>query len=483
MVKKCSINKKSASSSLPQLILKNYPFVMLLTFSLFAYTSIASAEIQISNLDPVSFAGNDVDSKGTLWVGDKDFNLYKSVDNGATFQKIYRLPGTYEPYNYYSGVVWNVFVDSRDYIFASAGGTGALFRSTDGGASFTQVLKTNGTTNESFYISMTQDEAGSLYVVTYTNGRAIPYLLKSVDGGSNWVRVGNFSVVHFHAIKFNPYNRYLYVIMGEGNMPEAARILRSKDGGASWSLVVKRNDAIGTVYLAIAFKENAVYVGQDYPNRFCQIHKFIDNGSDIQFEPQVVYSPPNDGCMPFMSAVTLGETLIFANSAEVFNGVSRVVASVDGSNWTVIKNQTLTCNPDNRWNFLTTHPRNGIVYGTIKTGESYKIIDVPPPPPPTPEPTSYVHTSMSSNVVSKTTPRPSKTPTPTRTPTPTPTVTPMPTTTAQPTNFPSPTTSQAVIGAFKIDQYVLNALIAVAITCSVAVITVLFKKRKNSNHK
>ncbi len=448
-----------------------------LALFLFSNTPFASAELQLSALGTASFVSNDVDSKGVLWVGDKNFNLYKSTDNGVTFQPIYRLPGVYEPFNSYSGFVWNVFVDSRDYIFVSAGGTGGLFRSTDGGANFTQVLKTNGTTNESFYISMTEDDAGSLYTVTYTNGRAQPFLLKSVDGGANWVRVGNFSVVHFHAIKFNPYNHYLYIIMGEGSTPDAARILRSKDGGASWSLVVKRNDAVGTVYLAMAFNGDYVYVGQDYPNRVCQIHRFLDDGSSSTFEPQVVYSPPSDGYMPFMSATTLGNALIFANSAEIVNGVSRIVASGDGSTWTVLKNQTLIGSTDNRWNFLTLHPRSGIVYGTIKTGETYKIIDVPPPPPPTPEPTSY--TPRPSTVASTPTPRPTHKPAPT----PTPTATPSPTPTPQPTIIPTVKPTQAISSSFKIDQYSVSAIAVIAIMGSVAVMTALLKRKQHNNRK
>jgi hypothetical protein len=170
---------------LPKLLLSCcFIIVAFLVLSAFSNMPLASAELQISPLGTASFVSNDVDSKGVLWAGDKNFNLYKSTDNGATFQPIYRLPGVYDAFNIYSGFVWNVFVDSRDNIFASAGGTGALFRSTDGGVNFTQVLKTNGTTNESFYISMTEDDAGSLYTVTYTNGRAQPFMLKSVDGGS-----------------------------------------------------------------------------------------------------------------------------------------------------------------------------------------------------------------------------------------------------------------------------------------------------------
>jgi hypothetical protein len=385
------------------------------------------------------------------------------------------MPGNLEAGNSYSGLVWTVFVDSRDYIFVSASGTGGLFRSTDGGVSFAQVLKTNGTTNESFYVSMTEDNAGALYTVTYTSGRATPYLLKSLDGGTNWVRVGNFSVFHFHTIKFNPYNQYIYVITGEGNTPDAARILRSKDGGASWSLVVKRNDNVGTVYLAMTFSGNYVYIGQDYPNRVCTIQRFYDDGSNNQFDTQTVYSPPNDGYMPFISATNIGDSLVFANCAENVNGVSRVVASSDGVNWTVIKEQKIT-SADNRWNFLTTHLRSGFVFGTIKLGEAYRINYLPPTPTPS--------TSIEQPVI-RNTPKPSTVATiPTPHPTPTPATTPTPT--PQPTNMTTPTPASTLTASntFRIEQYSIEILTtsALAIIGSLVVTTVLLKRRQN-NHK
>ena len=363
-----------------------------------------------------------MDSKGVLYAGDKNFNIYKSIDNGVSFTKIYTLPGTYDASNQYSGMVWNVFVDSRNYVFASGGGTGSLFRSINGGSSFSQVLKTNGTTLESFYISMTEDSNGYLYTVTYTNGAAVPYILKSVDGGATWSRIAQLSVIHYHTIKFNSADGYLYVATGEGTLADCAKIVRSGDGGATWATVVQRNDNLGTVYLAMAFSGRYVYVGQDYPNRICQIMRFYDDGS-TNITPQVVYTPPNDGYMPMMSATILGSnSLVFANTAETSNGVSRILASTDGTTWIVLRSQSLSYTTENRWNVLTVHPRSGMIFGTMRPGDEYKIIDAPTASA-APTPTS--------------TPIPTATPSPTPIPAPIPTATPMPTPTATPTPTPN----------------------------------------------
>ncbi|MGD6852792.1 MAG: WD40/YVTN/BNR-like repeat-containing protein, partial [Candidatus Bathyarchaeia archaeon] len=413
--------------------------VLILGSCFFFYNVTTTAEIQAAPLGtPFCFVGNDVDGNGVIWAGDKSFTLWKSTDNGATFRSVYRIPGTLDTSSPFSGLVWNVFVDSRGYIFVSAGGTNALYRSTNGGTSFSQVLNTNGTRNESFYISMTEDNQGSLYAVTYTNGYAVPIVLKSSNGGASWVKIGDFNVVHFHNIRFNPSNGYLYVVTGEPhpviNFPDAARIYRSKDYGATWSILVDRNDALGTVYLGMAFVGNYVYVGQDYPNRVCQIHRFLDDGRTGTVTPQVVYTPPGDGCMPFMSGLLFNDNLVFGNCAESTDGVTRTVASADGLNWKVIA--ALNIGPsDNRWNMFTVHPRSGIVFATLTTNYPYIIKDGPPltptpSPTPTPPPTPLL------------TPPPTATPSPTSQPThPAPTATPTPTQTPPPPQNPPPPTT------------------------------------------
>ena len=399
---------------------------------LFASMSTAKADFQVLKLpSTLNFMGNDMDSNGVLWAGDKNFGLWKSIDRGASFQLAYSLPhDPPRPDNPYSGLVWNVFVDSRNYIFVSGGGANnSLYRSTNGGASFGAVLNANDTNSQAFFIAMTEDNSGNLYVATYTIGTAIqPQILKSTNGGTTWTKITNFNTFHFHNIKYNPYNGYLYAVTGERfgslvNFNDSEKIFRSKDNGASWNLVVDRNDAIGTVYLAMAFVGNYVYIGQDYPSRTCQIQRFLDEGQAGLCTPQVVYSPPSDGCMPFVSGVFFNGSLVFGNCAEIQNGTTRVVSSRDGVNWNIITSASiLSIEP--RWNFFTTHPRSGI-FATLKGGFSYQIADMGPQPTPSAPP------------IPSSTPTPTLTPSPT--PSPTPTLTPEPTIepTAQPTE-PTP---------------------------------------------
>ncbi|MDR1993857.1 MAG: hypothetical protein LBQ98_10295, partial [Nitrososphaerota archaeon] len=404
-------------------------FGLILFFSTMpmSYAGVQFTQIKTS----LNFAGNDVDRNGVLWAGDKNFGLWKSIDNGTSFQFVYRLPGVFDASNAYSGLVWNVFVDSRNYIFASAGGTNGLYRSTDGGTSFNRVLNTNGSRIESFYITMTEDNLGNLYTITYTGGLAQPQILKSTNGGTSWTKIGAgiSNVLHFHNIKFNPYNGYLYLITGEippyTSYSDGEKIFRSKDNGATWTLVVDRNNALGTVYLAMAFAGSYVYIGQDYPSRICQIHRFQDDGSNRLFTPQIVYTPPGGEAMPFISGIQFSGAIVFANCAEVQSGITRVVSSVDGITWNVVISSSIGVS-DDRWNHFTINPRSDAIFGTLKPGFVYQIKNNPSTTPtPTPTPTTTVSPSTSPSPSASPSPSPSPTASPTAAPTASPTASPM----------------------------------------------------------
>ena len=156
------------------------------------------------------------------------------------------------------------------------------------------------------------------------------------------------------------------------------------------------------------FSGNWVYLGTDQANKPNWIDCFYDNGGSTAFTPTTVYSFPTDCSFPTISAVWLNNIMIFASTAEFYNGISRVVASADGSNWQVIKATSIP-QALHHTNMLTINPK-GIIFGSDGPGKTFSIIDTSPQPQPTPTPT----------------PSPTPTPTPTTSPTPTPTPTPLP---------------------------------------------------------
>ena len=332
---------------------------------------------------------------GTLFAGDNNYDLYRSDNNGTSFRLIHQFPQQSNPNSQVAGYVWTIFVDSRNYIFVSIPGTNRLYRSTNFGSSFTQVLNTNGTQNDGFYIALTEDSARNLYAATYDNSiyPQSPAVLKSTNGGASWSVIRTFGCVHIHNVKFNPADGYLYVATsewGQGyNNTECERIFRSKDFGQTWSIVINRPaeiQGIGTtVYFAILFNNSWVYLGTDQAFQPNWIDRFYDNGSNIAFTPQTVYNFPSDSNFPIISAVWLNKIMIFSSTAEFYAGTSRIVASEDGLNWQII---TATAIPQSlhHTNILTSNPM-GITFGSNGPRQTFAITEnVQPQPTPTPTP-------------------------------------------------------------------------------------------------
>jgi hypothetical protein len=337
------------------------------------------------------FMTNDVASDGTVFAGDNNYNIYKSTDSGVTFSKIFTIPAQSNPWEWMAGRVWTTFVDSRGYLFVSAGATNRLYRSTDGGTSFTEVLNFPGrsTYSDGDVIAMTEDASGNLYAAEYADTPPAR-LWKSTDSGATWTCIGIWSARHLHAVKFNPYNGWLYILTGEnsnGTQTDYQKVFRSKDGGDTWACVVDWGaDVYATKYLSIEFIDNGVYLGQDHAggdlNNYIQ--KITDDGGGPYTPVTVYYNPYKAAIMT--SATKLGDTIIFASCTEYDStSINQVVMSNDGSTWTVLAAQAVST--DYKYiNRLTVHPRKGFVYGCINANYAYYVASPSTPRPPSFQP-------------------------------------------------------------------------------------------------
>jgi len=145
---------------------------------------------------------------GSLYRGD---GIYKSTDNGVTWNLLPSTssgtPNFTDPFDY----IWNVAIDpsepSLDEVLAATY-TG-IFRSTDGGVSWNQVLSA-----DSSFTDVAVGENGIGYAFTRQGG--ITRLWRSIDGAT-WVEItpGNFPAstgrVVIGLIPSNPEAVYFYV--------------------------------------------------------------------------------------------------------------------------------------------------------------------------------------------------------------------------------------------------------------------------------
>jgi hypothetical protein len=334
---------------------------------------------------------NDVTSNGTIFAGDNNYNIYKSIDNGTTFTKIFTIPLPPEPLQWglMAGRVWTTFVDSRNYVYVSAGSTNRLYRSTDYGKTFTMVLDMPDRDDYACadIITMTEDKYGNLYGAEYadTTPPGGCRLWKSTDQGATWNAVSQrWDARHLHGAFYNPYNDWLYVEVGEGGGADYQTVWRSTDFGNNWVEVVPRGaDDYATKYLSMEFMGDDVFMGQDHQggSEPALIQKITDDGGDHAFTPVTVYDSPYKGAL-FTSATKLGNTMFFSTCAEsVDMATCQVVMSNDGTHWTILNAQPVSA-AYIYINRLTVHPRTGFVYGCINYNYAYFIASPSTPRPP-----------------------------------------------------------------------------------------------------
>ncbi len=432
----------------------------------------------------------------TLFAGDTGYTLYRSDDNGISFRQIFTFPSQFTPVGQVAGFVMTLFVDSRDFVFVSIPGTNRLYRSVDFGVSFVEVLNSNGTVNDGFYIAVAEDSVGSLYAATYVNSLAVqgnwPSILKSADSGATWFKILEVHAVHFHSVKFNPANGYLYAVSGEWaqglDSGQSEQVFRSKDFGQTWKAVILRSASSqtygDTIYLPMYFAGSWVYLGSDQAYKPNWIDRFYDNGSDVAFMPERVYSlPESDGNMPFISAVGFNDSMLFSSTAEFTNGTVRIVASRDGGTWTTVKTANYTTTQHHA-NKLTDNP-SGILFGSDGFNANFAFYAQEEPPAPTP--------TVTPDAVPTPTPAPSQTTLPTPTPAPAPTPKPTTSSTPKPTPLPTsnstPTATPASTSQGKVDgggfgmypELAASILIGTTVAASGLMIVRKHKFRKNSH--
>ncbi len=163
--------------------------------------------------------------------------VLKSVDSGATWTVeplIPTLPG-------YTDSVYSVAVDPRDSNLVLAGSTEALWRSTDGGASWKQVLFHPITA-----LLIDRNNPNTIYAGingVYTRGVYSSAVYKSTDKGLTWKALmgtaghalPSSSVVVRTALAQDTTGQTLYVGLARSDYSAPGYLYKTSDGGASFT--------------------------------------------------------------------------------------------------------------------------------------------------------------------------------------------------------------------------------------------------------
>jgi photosystem II stability/assembly factor-like uncharacterized protein len=165
--------------------------------------------------------------------------LYKSIDGGQTWTP---LSGGFPTANV-GRINLGIAASSPGTLYASVQNTSGLFgsllgiwKSTNGGASWTQLSATNATCNEpggqgaqcwyDMYVYVDPTNANTVYFASED-------IYKSTDGGNTFTDIGGYSGGNIHpdqhGFAFQPGNPSTIVVGNDGG------VFMSQNGGASWS--------------------------------------------------------------------------------------------------------------------------------------------------------------------------------------------------------------------------------------------------------
>jgi photosystem II stability/assembly factor-like uncharacterized protein len=193
----------------------------------------------------------DLTDPNTLYLGESDDQdgysaVLKSTDGGANWTAAW---------DWFTGLQLSVMALAIDpahpatlyagiddgsatpFVVPSAPGSSGLFKSTDGGASWSNTGFTNSAVN---LLAINPSNSKIIYAGTeehYSVPKGFQGLFKSTDGGISWVAINNglAGVIETHltsttALIFDPANsNILYLGTSNGG------VFRSVDGGADWS--------------------------------------------------------------------------------------------------------------------------------------------------------------------------------------------------------------------------------------------------------
>jgi len=241
----------------------------------------------------LNFWSSDVMPDGTTIIA-TEYNtakVYKSTDEGLTWKFIFQIPVT--KFNKAS----LTFVDSRGNIFVSYPAEppeiGGLWRSEDGGETFTRVWQDPVKPEANIrFDGMCEDENGVLYFGTSVGPGGPCDIYKSTDEGLTWTKISSIPRgKHIHALLFNPYNKWLYAAVGDPGY-SACGLWRSKDRGLTWQKFTNlgsdpyNSDWNSWDIMSIGFYNDYVYLAIHWSRG--QILRLLDN-DNLEASPEEVF--------------------------------------------------------------------------------------------------------------------------------------------------------------------------------------------------
>jgi photosystem II stability/assembly factor-like uncharacterized protein len=165
-------------------------------------------------------------------------------------------------------------VEANTYTFYVASATGGVWKTTDNGITFDPVFAREGTHSVGA-IAVHQVDTNLVWVGTgeRANRQSSSWgdgVYKSTDGGTTWTNMGLRDSHHIGRIALHPTNPNIVFVAAMGHLwgPNEQRgLYMSADGGANWTRVLEGDDNTGVVDAAIDPSDPNVMYAAKYQRR------------------------------------------------------------------------------------------------------------------------------------------------------------------------------------------------------------------------
>lgn len=267
---------------------------------------------------------------GTLYAA-QGKSIYKSSDDGQTWSSALKtLTGT----NTYIPLIW---VADNGYVYFSAGNSDVpdedrgLWRSTNQGTDWTRVITLTG--SGYFAWAIDENSTGAIFAGSYSYLTETARIFRSTNNGASFSQVyESADSLHFHDIKVDRVTGYIYAVRGE----PTPLVLRSTDGGDNWTQI-HSDDGLPQL-LAIGISPTCRVYGSDATNGL------IYRSTDDLTTTQVLDSGINKGVFTWIryDPLTLKFYASVIDETEPTAASRIYVSDDDGVSWSIYKSFTPT---------------------------------------------------------------------------------------------------------------------------------------------
>ena len=217
--------------------------------------------------------------------------VYESTDERKTWKRL-TMPEMVAPADQWGGDWWHMAIDPHDWKTIYAGGTASTFKSSDGGQTWAQILKSgcdwlavnpnDGTVycGQGGQVQVSPDGGASWSQANLGGGQGGPErfpfavapgaqtlyagsnaVMKSTDGGRTWNSVAHLQVAERMRLVVDPRDSNRLFL---SSLDAGGGVYRSADGGKTWQMTLR--DAPGS-RVAIDAAQGIVYYPGTWTNR------------------------------------------------------------------------------------------------------------------------------------------------------------------------------------------------------------------------